>query len=141
MLIVPPKILEQIHEHGESAYPEEGAGFMLGKEEQDQRTVTQLFITENAREETARQNRYLVTPKEYLQAEVMADQLGLSLIGVFHSHPDHPNQPSDFDREWAQPNFSYVITNINLGMAAESRSWRLEEDRSRFIEERIHIKG
>lgn len=114
---------------------------MLGVEENEQRLVSQLFITENVREDDARGNRYLVTPKDYLQAEVMADKLGLSLIGVFHSHPDHPNQPSDFDRDWAQPNFSYVITNINLGMAAESRSWRLEEDRSKFIEERIHIKG
>jgi proteasome lid subunit RPN8/RPN11 len=141
MLIVPPKILEQIHEHGEAAYPEEGVGFMLGKEENDQRLVTQLFIAENVREEADRQNRYLVTPKDYLQAEIMADRLGLSLIGVFHSHPDHPNQPSGFDQEWAQPNFSYVITNINLGVAVESRSWRLEEDRSKFVEEHVHIKG
>jgi proteasome lid subunit RPN8/RPN11 len=141
MLIVPPKILHQIHEHGEAAYPEEGVGFMLGKQEDDQRLVTQLYIVENAREEPARTDRYLVTPKDYLQAEVMADQLELSLIGVFHSHPDHPNQPSETDKEWAQPNFSYVITNINLGAAVESRSWRLEEDRSKFIEERIHVKG
>jgi len=141
MLIVPPKILKEIHEHGESSYPEEGVGFLLGREENDQRLVTQLYTTENAREEDARQDRYLVTPKDYLQAEVMADKLGLTLIGVFHSHPDHPNQPSEFDQEWAQPNFSYVITNVNLGAAVESRSWRLEEDRSKFVEERIHVKS
>jgi proteasome lid subunit RPN8/RPN11 len=141
MLILPLKILEQIHEHGEAAYPEEGAGFLLGREEQDQRQVTQLFVAKNVREQTARQTGYLVMPKDYLEAEVMAAKLGLSLIGVFHSHPDQPNQPSESDQEWAQLNFSYVITNINLGVAVESRSWRLEEDRSKFIEERVHVKG
>jgi proteasome lid subunit RPN8/RPN11 len=141
MLIMTPKILKQIHEHGEVAYPEEGVGFMLGKEEEGGCLVVQLYEITNAREEEARKNRYQVTPRDYLQAEVRADQLGMSLIGVFHSHPDHPNQPSEYDREWAQPNFSYVITNVNLGTAVESRSWRLEEDRSRFIEEHIHIKG
>ncbi|HEX9596265.1 MAG TPA: M67 family metallopeptidase, partial [Anaerolineales bacterium] len=100
-------LLAQIHAHGEAAYPEEGAGFLLGSEEGGQRTVTQLFLTGNAREDEARHNRYLVTPEDYLKAETTADSLGLSLIGVFHSHPDHPNRPSEFDREWAQPFFSY----------------------------------
>ena len=66
-------------------------------------------------------------------------RLGLSLLGVFHSHPDHPNQPSEFDREWAQPYFSYVITSVRSGKALESRSWRLVEDRSEFREESITL--
>lgn len=141
MLIIPPKLLAQIHAHGERAYPEEGVGFLLGELDGEARRVTQLYVAGNAREGDARHNRYLVTPREYLEAEVRADQLGLSLIGVFHSHPDHPNQPSEFDQEWAQPNFSYLITSVNLGAAVDSRSWRLAEDRSGFTEEHIHIKG
>jgi proteasome lid subunit RPN8/RPN11 len=136
-LIISLDLLAQIHAHGEDAYPEEGAGFLLGSEEGGERTVTQLFLTGNAREDEARHNRYLVTPEGYLNAETTADSLGLSLIGVFHSHPDHPNRPSEFDREWAQPFFSYVITTINEGKAFESRSWRLADDRSKFEEERI----
>jgi len=58
-------------------------------------------------------------------------------LGVFHSHPDHPNLPSEFDREWAQPFFSYLITSVNSGQAAASRAWRLAEDRSVFLEETI----
>ena len=134
-------ILEQLYAHGEASYPDEGAGFLLGYDDGDQRHVAQIFITENAREDEARHNRYLVTPKEYLQAEVAAEMLGLSLIGVFHSHPDHPNRPSEFDREWAQPFFSYIITSVNEGKAVESRSWRLAGDRSKFDEETINIKG
>ena len=137
MLHIDKEVLTQIYAHGEESYPEEGAGFLLGFDDGEQRHVAQIFITENAREDAARHNRYLVTPKEYLQAEIAAEVMGLSLIGVFHSHPDHPNQPSEFDREWAQPFFSYVITSVNAGKAVESRSWRLAEDRSKFEEEEI----
>jgi len=138
-LVFSDDILAQIHAHGEEAYPEEGAGFLLGSDAGEKRQVTQLFTTENAREDEARHNRYLVTPEDYLKAEITADNLGLSLIGVFHSHPDHPNRPSEFDREWAQPFFSYVITSVNEGKAVESRSWRLAEDRSKFEEEKITL--
>jgi proteasome lid subunit RPN8/RPN11 len=137
VLLISKDVLAQIYAHGEAAYPEEGAGFLLGSDDGKQRHVTQLFTTENVREDEARHNRYLVAPEDYLKAEMTADKLGLSLIGVFHSHPDHPNRPSEFDREWAQPFFSYVITSINEGKAVESRSWRLAEDRSKFEEEEI----
>lgn len=140
MLQIKEEVLEQIYAHGEYSYPDEGAGFLLGYDDADQRHVAQIFITENAREDEARHNRYLVSPDEYLQAEIAAEMLGLSLIGVFHSHPDHPNEPSEFDREWAQPFFSYVITSVNEGEAVGLRSWRLAEDRSKFEEENISVQ-
>lgn len=139
MLQIGKDILGQIFAHGESSYPDEGAGFLLGYDDGEQRIVAQIFTTENAREDEARHNRYLVTPQEYLQAEIAAELMGLSLIGVFHSHPDHPNEPSEFDREWAQPFFSYIITSVNGGKAIGSRSWRLAEDRSKFEEEEIFL--
>ena len=131
-------LLTQIHEHGERAYPEEGAGFLLGAyADNGNRTVASVFPLANSREDEARHNRFLITPEDYLKAELTADKLGLSLVGVFHSHPDHPNRPSEYDREWAQPFFSYIITTVNEGKAIESRSWRLLEDRSKFEEELI----
>lgn len=136
-LVISGEILAQIYAHGESSYPDEGAGFLLGYDDGEQRHIAQIFVTENAREDEARHNRYLVTPKEYLQAEIAAEVMGLSLIGVFHSHPDSPNRPSEFDREWAQPFFSYIITSVIEGKAIESRSWRLAENRSKFEEEEI----
>jgi proteasome lid subunit RPN8/RPN11 len=129
-------VLTQIHAHGESAYPEEGAGFLLGADGLE-RAVETILPLLNSREDAARHNRYLITPEDYLNAELEADRLGLSLIGVFHSHPDHPNRPSEFDRDWAQPFFSYIITSVDSGKAIESRSWRLLEDRSQFVEEKI----
>ncbi len=138
MLNVPQDLLAQIHAHGEQAYPEEGAGFMLGADG-ERRLVTAIFPLSNAREAEARNRRYLFTPADYMEAERQADRLGLTLLGVFHSHPDHPNRPSEYDREWAQPYFSYVITSVRSGKALESRSWRLVEDRSEFEEEPIQV--
>ena len=135
MLAISKELLERIHVHGEAAYPEEGAGFLIG----DAGTVKNILPLDNSREDGARHNRFLITPQDYLKAELTADKLGLSLIGVFHSHPDHPNRPSEYDREWAQPFFSYIITTVNQGKAIESRSWRLLEDRSQFEEEEIEI--
>ena len=130
-------LIGRIHAHGEAAYPEEGAGFLLGSEGR----VLEILSLPNAREQTARHNRYLITPQDYLRAETVSEESGLSLIGVFHSHPDHPDRPSEFDREWAQPFFSYLITSVQAGKALESRSWRLAEDRSKFIEEEIQIQS
>jgi proteasome lid subunit RPN8/RPN11 len=129
-------LLAQINQHGERSYPEEGAGFLLGSDNGTRR-VREIVILPNAREDSARHNRFLITPEDYVQAELTADRLGLSLIGVFHSHPDHPNRPSEYDRDWAQPFFSYIITTVNAGRAAESRSWRLSEDRTQYSEEQI----
>ncbi len=134
-------LLEQIHVHGEGAYPGEGAGFMLGKSGADLRVVATILKLPNAREETAQHNRYLLTPQDMLRSEQEADKLGLDVIGVFHSHPDHPNQPSEFDRQWAMPWFSYIITSVNDGKAVASRSWRLTDDREMFIEESIQVTG
>ena len=135
MLVVSNDLIEQINKHVEEAYPEEGAGFLIGVEGE----VKEILALPNAREDEARHNRFLITPEEYLKAELTADKLGLSLIGVFHSHPDCPNIPSEYDREWAQPFFSYVITRVDEGKAVNSRSWRLIEDRSKYEEEEIKI--
>ncbi|HUI89775.1 MAG TPA: M67 family metallopeptidase [Anaerolineales bacterium] len=139
MLWLSKDILFQIQAHGESSYPEEGAGFLLGTDGAE-RAVQAIFPLSNSREDAARHNRYLITPEDYLKAELEAGRLRMNLIGVFHSHPDHPNRPSEFDRDWAQPYFSYVITSVDSGKAAGSRSWRLLEDRSEFVEEKIQIR-
>jgi proteasome lid subunit RPN8/RPN11 len=135
MLVVPNHLIEQMDAHVEKAYPEEGAGFLLGKEGR----VMKILALSNSREDGARHNRFLFTPEDYLQAEMTAETLGLDLIGVFHSHPDCPNVPSDYDREWAQPFFSYIITRVDHGRAVNSRSWKLVEDRSKYEEEELKI--
>ena len=136
MLAITNDLIGQINSHVEEAYPEEGAGFLIGVEGE----VKQILPLPNAREDEARHNRFLITPEDYLKAELTADRLGLSLIGVFHSHPDCPNIPSEYDREWAQPFFSYIITRVDEGKPVSHRSWRLLEDRSKYEEEEISIQ-
>ncbi len=134
---IPIHILKQINQHGEQAYPEEGAGLMLGQDDNGFRRVTTLFFLDNAREQTARHNRYLITAEDMFKGEKEAERLGLTILGIFHSHPDHPNQPSEFDREYAIPWYSYLITSVSKGQAVESKSWRLTDDRSAFLSEEI----
>jgi proteasome lid subunit RPN8/RPN11 len=138
-LEISEQLLKQIHAHGEESYPEEGVGFLLGRAGATSRLVSEILTLTNAREDSARHNRYLVTPEDMLRGEDEAEKLGLDVIGVFHSHPDHPNQPSEFDLEWAMPWFSYIITSIHSGKAVESRSWRLADDRGKFLEESIAV--
>jgi proteasome lid subunit RPN8/RPN11 len=128
-------ILRSIHAHGEAAYPEEGAGFLLGIDNAGRRRVVAILGLPNAREDAARHNRYLLTAADYARGEDEADRQKLTLLGVFHSHPDHPDRPSAFDCEWAMPWFSYLITSVQAGKAVASRSWRLAEDRASFVEE------
>lgn len=135
MLVVSKQLVERINAHVERAYPGEGAGFLLGVEGE----VKDILSLENAREEEARHNRFLLTPEDYLKAEMKAMELGVDLIGVFHSHPDCPNVPSEYDREWAQPFFSYIITRVDDGKVVNHRSWRLVEDRTTYTEEEIKI--
>jgi proteasome lid subunit RPN8/RPN11 len=135
MLALSKGLVEKISAHLEKAYPEEGAGFLLGSDNE----VKDILPLSNSRENEARHNRYLIGADDYLKAELKAEGLGLSLIGVFHSHPDCPNIPSEYDREWAQPFFSYLITRVDEGQAVSHRSWRLMEDRSKYNEEELKI--
>ncbi len=139
VLEIPQEVFDQINAHGEEAYPEEGAGLLLGQVNGDQKRVAAILKLDNSREDSARHNRYLLTPENYLRGEQEANRLNMDVIGVFHSHPDHPNRPSEFDREWAMPWFSYLITSVQKGKRDGSRSWQLSEDRENFIEERIQI--
>ena len=136
---IPSHILDQIQSHGEKTYPYEGAGLMLGKDEEGKRTVENLLFLENAREEENQHNRYLITAEDMLWGEKEAARQYSSILGIFHSHPDHPNLPSEYDREFAIPWYSYLITSVNNTKAAGSRSWRLEDNRESFTEEIIQV--
>jgi proteasome lid subunit RPN8/RPN11 len=137
MLTISKSLIVGITAHLEAAYPEEGAGFLLGVDGE----VREILSLPNAREDEARHNRYLITPEGYLKAEMQAAEMGVDLIGVFHSHPDCPNEPSEFDREWAQPFFSYIISRVDNGKVVSHRSWRLTEDRSKYEEEELCIQS
>lgn len=131
--------LRAVEAHGEAAYPDEGAGFLLGRVADGAVRVEAALPIDNRREAAARHHRYELGPRDYLHAEREAARRGLDLVGIFHSHPDHPNRPSAFDREHALPNLSYLITSVEGGTSAGTRAWRLAADRARFEEDSLAV--
>ena len=126
-----PGVGDAIRKHGEVAYPEECCGLLLGCVLEDHRLVEVAVPMLNARIEN-RQRRFLITPDSYREAERLATARGLELIGFYHSHPDHPARPSEYDLEHALPWHSYVVLGVREGKAGDCTSWVLAPDRGRF---------
>jgi len=132
------KIEHAFISHGEKDYPHECCGFILGKFKDDESFGVEYLPATNVKEEN-RARRFLIDPLAYQKAEDEADERGLSVISIVHSHPDHPDKPSDFDRDHAWPGFSYIIISIQSGTVESYRSWQLNENREFFVEENIKI--
>ena len=122
----------EIFDQMESSYPNEGGGFLLGSVQDGTVTVQAIMQVENTFAEEEQYHRYAMTPQDWMRLEDEADERGLSLIGYYHSHPDSPAIPSEYDREHALPNFVYVITSVMMAKATDMRVWRLRPDRSAF---------
>jgi proteasome lid subunit RPN8/RPN11 len=136
-LMISRELIESIREHGKKAYPNECCGVLLGRIENSRKSVVKLRPMENAREDSP-QNRYLISSRDLLEAEKAARALGLDIVGVYHSHPDHPARPSEFDREHAFPWYSYIIVSVRGGEPLDLTSWTLRDDRSAFDAEDLH---
>lgn len=130
--------LATLEAHLEAGYPNEAAGFLLGRVIDNRFVVRQVLPLPNRWAEGSQANRFALDARDSLRAELEAERLGLSVIGVFHSHPDHPAEPSQWDLAWASwPNFSYLISTVEGGKVTRTRAWRLLEDRSAFVEDTI----
>jgi proteasome lid subunit RPN8/RPN11 len=125
-------VTSAIRAHGRETYPHECCGALLGTEGRVVATVP----LPNTTEEGPRR-RFLVRPGDYQQAEQAAGAAGQELLGFYHSHPDHPARPSQYDLDHAWPSFSYVIVSVMAGEPGDMRSWSLKEDRSAFDEEAL----
>ena len=123
---------EAIRAHGMETYPNECCGALIGRDG----VVTATFALPNTTEEGPRR-RFLVRPSDYQEAEKRASQAGGDLLGFYHSHPDHPARPSQYDLDHAWPFFSYIIVSIREGVSEDMTSWRLREDRSAFDPEEL----
>ena len=121
-----------IRRHGEETFPHECCGALVGRGD----AVTTAVPLPNTTEEGPRR-RFLVRPSDYRTAELRAREVDGELLGFYHSHPDHPAEPSAFDLAHAWPNLSYAIVSIRGAVPRELRSWRLRADRSGYVEESI----
>ena len=126
--------LKTIRAHGAATYPDECCGALIGTSTADGTDVRDARPLDNVTAEGPRR-RFLVSAADYRAAERHAGEAGAELVGFYHSHPDHPAEPSQYDLDHAWPNFSYVILAVGGGRPADLRSWRLRADRSAFEEE------
>lgn len=144
MSIVPLKIREEllrrIHAHGVETYPHECCGALLGNDADHSREVLDLLPLANRRDDSPR-NRFEVTSDDVRLAEKTAREKKLELIGWYHSHPDAPARPSEFDREHAWPWYSYVIVSVQKGEPTNTTSWRLRDDRASYDSEAIESEA
>jgi proteasome lid subunit RPN8/RPN11 len=118
-----------IRRHGQETYPHECCGALVGRDG----AVTAIVALPNTTDEGPRR-RFMVRPSDYQLAERRATELGGELLGFYHSHPDHPARPSQYDLDHAWPTFAYIIVAVAAGAAGDMTVWFLQEDRSRFEE-------
>jgi proteasome lid subunit RPN8/RPN11 len=130
----------KIRSHGAETYPHECCGALLGRETADDaREILALFPLVNRRDDSPR-NRFSVTSEDVRDAEKAALEKGLDVLGWYHSHPDHPARPSQYDQDHAWPWYSYIIVSVANGEPQDMTSWRLTDDRSKFSPEDLEIQ-
>lgn len=135
-ILLDKEVFDRISEHAEEDYPNECCGFFFGRENDSRKIIHARRVT-NISDENQRK-RFRISTEDYRGAEAFATEHGVDFLGVYHSHPDHPAEPSEHDRKVAMPFFSYVIVSVSGGKATEIRSWQLNEER-KFEEEMIEI--
>ena len=132
-LTIGARVDEAIRAHGDETYPHECCGALIGRDG----VVAEILALPNTTEEGPRR-RFLVRPSDYREAERRATELGAELLGFYHSHPDHPARPSQYDLDHAWPNFAYIIVAVAAGVAGDMTVWFLKDDRSSFEEGSLH---
>ena len=137
MALLHPDAEKVVREHGQETYPYECCGFLYGNETEEGRRILKAVKADNDQEEN-QERRFQISPKQYMNAERKAAELGLDLLGIYHSHPDHPARPSEHDRKQAMPFFSYFIVSVQKGVSKQLTSWVLNPD-FQFEEEDIKI--
>lgn len=140
-----------IQAHAESTYPEECCGLLLGKISTDTKTLVKVQATENtwspevaqdclAEPSLTKSHRYWIAPEAMLAGMRYARETDLEIIGIYHSHPDHPAIPSECDRQYAWTQYSYIIVSVHQGKAVDVRSWSLD-DEQQFQPEALRMPG
>ena len=132
-LTIGVRVDDAIRAHGRETYPHECCGALIGRDG----VVAEILALPNTTEEGPRR-RFLVRPSDYREAERRATELGAELLGFYHSHPDHPARPSQYDLDHAWPNFAYIIVAVAAGVAGDMTVWFLKDDRSSFEEGSLH---
>ena len=141
-LALPSALRRRIEEEGVAAYPNECCGILVGRDVKGsrgevRRIVDRLEPGRNVFAAEEQYHRFSIDPLAQLRAEKAAEAEGKLVLGYYHSHPDHPARPSEYDREHAWPFYSYVIVAIAKGKPADMTSWVLDEETEQFRRQEI----
>jgi proteasome lid subunit RPN8/RPN11 len=136
-LVLPAALRRRIESEGAAAYPNECCGILIGRDVSGRRLVERLEPGQNVFQADERYHRFSIDPRAQLKAERAADAEGKAVLGFYHSHPDHPARPSEYDREHAWPFYSYVIVAIARGRPADMTSWVLDDKTNQFLTQPI----
>ncbi|MCP4440396.1 MAG: M67 family metallopeptidase [Aureispira sp.] len=137
-VLITPESKDLIQQHLELGYPNEACGFLLGEDHGESRTIQEVIAVPNV-QKGDQKRRFAIAPLDYIQAERIALEKGLQLLGIYHSHPNHPALPSIHDLQQALPFFSYFIWSVQDRHATKLTSWRLNEQLQEFEEEKILV--
>jgi proteasome lid subunit RPN8/RPN11 len=136
-LLLQANLARQIEREGSQVYPNECCGIMYGRDTAEGRVVDRLEAVPNVFDETERFHRFSISPKQLMEAEKKAGDEGKLVLGFYHSHPDHPARPSEYDRQHAWPFYSYIIVSISKGEPVDMTSWVLDEATETFSRQDI----
>ena len=136
--------------HAEAGYPNEVCGVMIGTEDEvsfhrecknliSEDTVETEFKSSNNLNKDRMRDRFELDPKSYMEADEWARSRGLEIVGIYHSHPDHPSKPSETDRQVASPFWGYIIFSINDGNFSDARLWYINEDNFQFEQREFEL--
>ena len=135
-LVLTPAQISQIEAEGAQTYPNECCGIMIGRDVSygacTRRIVERLEPMQNVFDPEQQRRRFAVDPLALIKAEKSASADGKLVLGFYHSHPDHPARPSEYDREHAWPFYSYVIVSIAQGKPVDMTSWLLDDQTQTF---------
>jgi proteasome lid subunit RPN8/RPN11 len=134
-ILLPETVVEAIRHHAEAAYPEECCGFLVARESpttaDEPRRIVRASPIENQME-GARTRRFVIPPEELRRFEASLEGTGESLVGFYHSHPDHPAVPSLFDQDHAWPWYTYLVLAVEHGHAGDLGTFELSAEERRF---------
>ncbi|MEK9728195.1 MAG: M67 family metallopeptidase [Candidatus Margulisiibacteriota bacterium] len=142
MLILSKTLLTKIHKHAEAEYPHECCGAIIGELTENEKKVMHIEPIQNNWEDTGdetKTRRFMISSEDYKAMEQKAKALKMDLLGFYHSHPDHPPNPSETDLKFAWPFFSYPILSVMNGKADQLTSQSLDLSTDSFASEPIII--
>ncbi len=139
MIYIDNNLFQQMIDHAKETYPFECCGLLVGRYKNDkEKDILEIYGVENRNKDRAN-DRYEIDPGDFYRVDKEASSKGMDILGVYHSHPDHPDRPSGVDREIASARYSYIIFSVNNGEDVTAKSWMFEEIDEPFEEEEIKV--